>query len=137
MLLRKLENLSFSTTDLAAKKEFYRQAIKYTLNTTDSKTLNEAARKVGVFAEIKKLKHSFLKGHPYALSKFWKATVVATGANNCNNCVNFSVCSNYGFVNPKKCLEFRADYRAIAEKYDVAHEDIQLVKSCLTLIWFW
>ena len=110
MLKQKLEALPFSSNDPIKKKEFYRQAIKYTLNVTDSKTLNNAARTVGVFAEVKDLKHKFLKGSPYTLSKLWKAVISSGEANTSNG---------------------QTDYSHIATKYGVASEDLIFIKEIL------
>ena len=132
MIRQKLESLPFASHEPNAKKEFYRQALKYTLNTTPSKKLNDAARAVGVFPETKDLKHDFLKGHPYPLSKYWKAVVATTGPNKCGNCVNFSVCSKHGFANAKTCSHFKADLPNIATKHEVDLEDLTFTAECLT-----
>jgi hypothetical protein len=132
MIRQKLESLPFASQEPNAKKEFFRQALKYTLNTTPSKKLNDAARAVGVFPETKDLKHNFLKGHPYPLSKYWKAVVATTGQNKCGNCVNYAVCSKFGFANAKTCSHFKADVPSIAARHGVDLEDITLTTECLT-----
>ena len=114
--------------ELSDDNELAKATIRYVLGITSSKDLNSMARKAGVFPQIKALKHTFLKGHPYTLSYFWKA-VTACLTKNCKLCTNYTMCRQYSLK--KNCSYFSLQNKKL-KKFKVSEEDIQFTLDFLS-----
>ena len=123
MLSDKIKTLPASAPVLS------QEIVKFALNITTAKSLNDVAREHGVFKEIKVLKKNFLKASEYTLSKLWKVAVRSTEKQACKNCSFRRDCKKLGTINAKNCPSFTLDKAFFFKKYQVSTEDIDLILS--------
>ena len=113
--------------ELANDNDLSQTAIRYALGLASSKELNNVARECGVFPQLKVLKHTFLKGHKYTLSCFWKAITLCL-TKDCKVCSSYKNCKQYSMKT--NCIHFSLNVPAL-KTYGVAKEDVLFTLSFL------